>query len=49
MTPLAPFSIKEQQDTLIRLPIWKILTRPRFLNSKNKKDKEILDNISFKI
>ncbi|MGH1070676.1 spore germination protein [Bacillus cereus] len=37
MTPLAPFSIKEQQDTLIRLPIWKILTRPRFLNSKNKK------------
>ncbi|WP_342601242.1 spore germination protein [Psychrobacillus sp. FSL H8-0483] len=35
MSPLAPFSIKGQKDTFIRLPIWRFLTRPDLI-SKNR-------------
>ncbi|MBP1992419.1 spore germination protein [Paenibacillus eucommiae] len=36
MSPFAPFIWNEQRDTLIRLPIWMMHTRPRFIGKKNK-------------
>lgn len=35
MAPLAPFNISDQKDTFIRLPRWKMITRPRLINQKN--------------
>ena len=35
MSPLAPFNPSAQKDVFIRLPLWKMITRPSFL-SKNK-------------
>lgn len=35
MSPLAPFNISDQKDTLIRLPKWKMFTRPRLINQQN--------------
>lgn len=35
MSPLAPFNISDQKDTLIRLPKWKLFTRPRLINQQN--------------
>ncbi|PID23236.1 spore germination protein [Sporosarcina sp. P3] len=36
MTPLAPFNIPDQKDTLIVVPIWRMFTRPRLINQKNR-------------
>ncbi|WP_391209401.1 spore germination protein [Psychrobacillus sp. L4] len=35
MSPLAPFNLSDQKDTIIRLPVWKMKTRPQGI-SKNK-------------
>jgi spore germination protein KA len=35
MSPLAPFNVADQKDTLIRFPIWKMFTRPRLYNQQN--------------
>lgn len=36
MSPLAPFNVSDQKDTLIVAPIWKMFTRPRLTNQTNK-------------
>ena len=35
MSPLAPFNVSDQKDTFIRLPRWKMLTRPRLISQQN--------------
>jgi spore germination protein KA len=35
MAPLAPFILADQKDTVLRLPLWSLLTRPRLI-SQNK-------------
>lgn len=35
MSPKAPFNISDQKDTFIRLPKWKMITRPRLINQQN--------------
>ncbi|WP_397538939.1 spore germination protein [Rummeliibacillus pycnus] len=35
MSSLAPFNLSDQRDTFIRLPIWKMFTRPRLINQQN--------------
>lgn len=35
MAPLAPFITKDQKDTLLRLPLWSFLTRPRLISQNN--------------
>ncbi|WP_399632971.1 spore germination protein [Sporosarcina sp. SG10008] len=35
MSPLGPFNISDQKDTFIRLPRWKMFTRPRLINQQN--------------
>ncbi|MGG0655456.1 spore germination protein [Rummeliibacillus pycnus] len=35
MSSLAPFNLSDQKDTFIRLPIWKMFTRPRLINQQN--------------
>jgi spore germination protein KA len=35
MSPLAPFNISDQEDTFIRLPRWKMFTRPRLIDQHN--------------
>jgi len=35
MSPIAPFNISDQKDTLIVLPKWKMTTRPRLISQKN--------------
>ena len=36
MSPLAPFNISDQKDTFIRLPKWKMFSRPRLINQQNQ-------------
>ncbi|PIC77621.1 spore germination protein [Sporosarcina sp. P19] len=36
MSPIAPFNMSDQKDTLIVVPIWKMFTRPRLTNQTNK-------------
>ncbi|WP_303969658.1 spore germination protein [Sporosarcina ureae] len=36
MSPLAPFNVSDQKDTLIVAPVWKMFTRPRLTNQTNK-------------
>ncbi|WP_313894932.1 spore germination protein [Psychrobacillus sp.] len=36
MSPLAPFNVSDQKDTSIRLPIWKMFTRPRLISQQNR-------------
>jgi spore germination protein KA len=36
MMPLAPFSLKNQQDVFIRFPIWAMKNRPMFMSAGNK-------------
>lgn len=36
MSPLAPFNVSDQKDTLIVAPIWKMFTRPRLTNQTNR-------------
>lgn len=35
MSSLAPFNLSDQKDAVIRLPIWKMFTRPRLINQQN--------------
>ncbi|WP_230191637.1 MULTISPECIES: spore germination protein [unclassified Paenibacillus] len=35
MSPVGPFILEDQKDTLVRLPFWALLTRPRFIHSHN--------------
>lgn len=37
MTPLAPFNLDNQKDSLVRFPWWKMIKRPRLLNQTNIK------------
>ncbi|WP_318503542.1 spore germination protein [Bacillus sp. T3] len=37
MAPFGPFILDDQKDTLIRLPQWRMLSRPRLINQKNMK------------
>lgn len=41
MSPLAPFIPEDQKDTLIRMPLKFLKTRPRLVNQKNKKRMEM--------
>jgi len=36
MSPLAPFNISDQKDTFIRLPKWKMFSRPRLITPQNQ-------------
>lgn len=33
--PISPLNIRDQKDAIVRLPIWKMLTRPRILSWQN--------------
>ncbi|QPQ31276.1 spore germination protein [Lysinibacillus sp. JNUCC 51] len=35
MSSLAPFNLSDQKDAFIRLPMWKMFTRPRLINQQN--------------
>lgn len=35
MSPLAPFNLVDQKDTVLRLPHWAMFTRPKLINRKN--------------
>lgn len=35
MSPLAPFNISDQKDTFVRLPRWKMFSRPRLISQEN--------------
>ncbi|SDN09424.1 spore germination protein KA [Psychrobacillus sp. OK028] len=35
MYPIAPFNMEGQKDTFIRLPLWKIFTRPHLISQEN--------------
>lgn len=37
MAPFGPFILEDQKDTLVRLPIWSMLSRPRLINQNNMK------------
>jgi spore germination protein KA len=37
LAPMGPFIPSDQKDTLIRLPLWKMKSRPRLINQKNVK------------
>ncbi|GGI45384.1 spore germination protein KA [Paenibacillus marchantiophytorum] len=36
MSPMAPFVLADQKDTIIRLPQWGLFSRPRFISPKNQ-------------
>jgi spore germination protein KA len=36
MAPIAPFNAQDQKDTFIRLPWWKMITRPRSMHTDNE-------------
>ncbi|MDF2911139.1 MAG: spore gernimation protein, partial [Sporolactobacillus laevolacticus] len=35
MSPMAPFNLQDQKDTILRLPQWALFSRPRFISKKN--------------
>lgn len=35
MSPLAPFILEDQKDTLLRFPLWAMFKRPRLISQKN--------------
>jgi spore germination protein KA len=35
MAPMAPFVTADQKDTILRLPLWGLFSRPRFISQKN--------------
>ncbi|MGG1517021.1 spore germination protein [Paenibacillus oryzisoli] len=35
MSPMAPFIMSDQKDTIFRFPLWALVTRPRLLSQKN--------------
>jgi len=35
LTPMAPFIAADQKDALIRVPIWKMFTRPRLISQSD--------------
>ncbi|RAP76831.1 spore germination protein [Paenibacillus montanisoli] len=36
MSPMAPLNMPDQKDTILRLPLWGLFSRPRFIGDKNK-------------
>jgi spore germination protein KA len=36
MSPLAPFALSGQKDTIFRMPQWALFSRPRFIGQKNR-------------
>ncbi|TMV46977.1 spore germination protein [Paenibacillus mesophilus] len=36
MSPMAPFNLADQKDTILRLPQWALFSRPRFISKKNR-------------
>ncbi|GAF63426.1 spore germination protein [Bacillus sp. TS-2] len=36
MSPIAPFNLQDQKDSILRLPIWMMNKRPKLLNHDNK-------------
>ncbi|HBI05187.1 MAG TPA: spore germination protein, partial [Paenibacillaceae bacterium] len=36
MTPFAPFNIEDHKDSMLRLPWWLMVSRPRLLNQKDR-------------
>ncbi|MEC0228992.1 spore germination protein [Paenibacillus alba] len=36
MSPMAPFVLADQKDTILRLPQWGLFSRPRFISPKNQ-------------
>ena len=36
MTPIAPSRINDLKDTILRVPIWNMVTRPKYMRTKNK-------------
>ncbi|WP_227940047.1 spore germination protein [Alkalihalobacillus deserti] len=35
MSPMAPFNLPDQKDTLFRLPLWALFSRPRLISQQN--------------
>ncbi|WP_208591135.1 spore germination protein [Gracilibacillus suaedae] len=35
MSPFGPFNVPDQKDSLFRLPLWRLSTRPRLVNQQN--------------
>jgi spore germination protein KA len=35
LSPLAPFILTDQKDTILRMPHWAMFARPRLINQKN--------------
>lgn len=35
MSPMAPFNLSDQKDTILRLPLWELVSRPRSLSRRN--------------
>jgi len=40
LAPIAPFSIKDQRDVMIRLPYWALNRRPSYLQTKDQKKQQ---------
>jgi len=41
LTPLAPFDLRDNKDSILRLPRWTMLYRPNYIKSENKKRMDI--------
>ncbi|SFM13435.1 spore germination protein KA [Gracilibacillus orientalis] len=35
MSPFGPYNVQDQKDSLFRLPLWRLSTRPRLINQQN--------------
>lgn len=35
MSPMSPFNLSDQKDTILRLPQWGLFSRPRFISQRN--------------
>jgi spore germination protein KA len=36
LSPIAPLSIKDMKDTIVRAPLWSIVSRPTYIHNKNQ-------------
>lgn len=41
MAPIAPFNLSDQKDTIVRVPWWRMYTRPAMFDLKNKQRQEV--------
>lgn len=44
MSPFGPYNSSDQKDTLVRMPIWKMITRSRLLNQQNSVRQKVAAN-----